>query len=321
MSPTKRTKARQGARQGAMLFPVAMFVIGLTILFSEKPMDMEREIAVAQKQTFAQHSTVQAVGPVTPVDCRTVTPIDPVNLSNMKSFKEIPYLVSFSWWDRRLKNKVFGKAEMDYNDSVQTVQRLLRDTEGAFIDVGANVGFMTQYGLALNRPTYAIDPISYDIAKICEGYRANMDKGYVQEATPFFLYHAAAGSEYQEEIAITRPADEVGYFDQSSLSRAAVLHQKVTEERISLVPIDSLIPPSLPIAVIKIDVQGHEYAVLQGARQLLQREERYPEYVFFEESPKLIQKAGFPVGASQAFLEEMGYICTKDGGDVLCQKS
>lgn len=302
------------------MFPVAMFVIGWIILFSENPLNMEREIAQAQKQTLAQQSTVQAYGPIAPVDCRDVAPIEPVNLSNMKSYKESPYQVSFSWWDRRLKNKMFGKQEVNSNDSVQTVQRLLRDTEGAFIDVGANVGFMTQYGLALKRPTYAIDPISYDIAKICEGYRANIDIGYAQEATPFFLYHAAAGSEYQPQIAITRPADEVGYFDQSSLSRSAVLQQKVTEERIPLIPMDSIIPPSLPIAVMKIDVQGHEYAVLQGAKQLLQREERYPEYVFFEESPVHIQKAGFQVGASQAFLEELGYICSKDGGDILCQK-
>lgn len=316
MATSKRSKQIQGA----MVFPVAMFLIGLTILFSENPMDMEREIAQAQTQIRMQQSTVKAQGPIDPVDCSKVASIEPVNVSNMKSYREIPYQVSFSWWDRRIKNKLFGKAEMNYNGSVQTVQRLLRDTDGAFIDVGANVGFMTQYGLALKRPTYAIDPISYDIAKICEGYRANIDKGYTQEATPFFLYHAAAGSEYQQEIAITRPADEVGYFDQSSLSRAAVLQQKVTEERIPLIPIDSLIPPSLPIALIKIDVQGHEYAVLQGAKQLLQREERYPEYVFFEESPALIVKAGFQVGASQAFLEEMGYMCTKDGGDILCQK-
>ncbi|GAX28458.1 hypothetical protein FisN_4Hu351 [Fistulifera solaris] len=311
---------RRRATEGAMVFPVAMFVIGVMIVFSEEPITMERSIQEAQKQVLVQQTTVQAQGPIDPVDCEAITPREPVNISNMQSYKEIPYQVSFSWWDRRLKHPQFGTAEMEYNDSVQTVQRLLRDTEGAFIDVGANAGFMTQYGLALKRPTYAIEPISYNVAKLCEGYRANVAKKYALAATPFFLYHAAAGSEYVPEIAITRPADEVGYFDQSSLSRAAVLQQKVTEERIPLITIDSIIPLSLPVAVLKIDVQGYEYAVLQGAKQLLQREERYPEYVFFEESPTHIQKAGFRVGASQEFLEEMGYNCMKDGGDILCQK-
>jgi FkbM family methyltransferase len=271
------------------------------------------------------------------VDCSKLDPILPVNVGRMKSLypQDAPYLVSFSWWDGRIRLPQFGDwtKGVRANPSVQAIQTLLHDKtlqNAAFIDVGANVGFMTHFALSLGRHVYAIDPISYDIAKICEGYKANLKQGWVATAASsssdknlLHLYHAVAGEQVRAKVNITRPADEVGFFDQSSLSHNAVFQKKTVEENIPMLTIDSIIPPDMPVGVVKIDVQGHEYGVLKGMYHILSRKKNWPQYVFYEESKTHIEAAGYKVGACQQLLEQVhGYSCStaQSGGDVLCQK-
>jgi FkbM family methyltransferase len=276
------------------------------------------------------------------VDCNTLDPILPVNIGRMKSNypTDAPYLVSFSWWDGRIRVPHFGDwttKEVRANPSVHAIQTLLYDktrSNAAFIDVGANVGFMTHFALSLGRHVYAIDPISYDIAKICEGYRANMKNGWVATTTKssssdknnlLHLYHAVAGEQVLARVNITRPSDDVGFFDQASLSHNAVFQKKTVTEHIPMLTIDSIgIPLDMPIGVVKIDVQGHEYGVLLGMHELLSRNEFPPQYIFYEESDKHIEAAGYKVGACRQLLEQVhGYSCTsaETRGDVLCQKN
>jgi FkbM family methyltransferase len=291
-----------------------------------------------------------ATSKIKQVDCNTLDPILPVNIGRMKSNypKDAPYLVSFSWWDGRIRVAQFRDwtKEVRANPSVHAIQTLLHDKtspNAAFVDVGANVGFMTHFALSLGRHVYAIDPISYDIAKICEGYKANIKQGWVATTTTaaaaarntssssslsdkknlLHLYHAVAGEQVRSRVNITRPSDEVGFFDQSSLSHNAVFQKKTVEEHIPMLTIDSIIPPDMPIGVVKIDVQGHEYGVLKGMYHLLSRKQSPPQYIFYEESVKHIEAAGYKVGACRQLLEQVhGYTCaSQTRGDVLCQKN
>ena len=66
------------------------------------------------------------------------------------------------------------------------------------------------------------------------------------------------------------------FFDQSSLARTAVHQKKVTTETIPMVTIDSVVG-EIPIGVVKIDVQGFEYEVIQGMKKML--ENSPPNYV------------------------------------------
>lgn len=266
-------------------------------------------------------SATAFLGPIPSINCNSMNEISPVHISLMESPPGHSYMVSFSFWDHRIRSPNFNKTDQPVkaNTSVKIVQRLLMvQEEGAFIDVGANVGFMTHFGAAVGRATFAIDPITYNVAKICEGYRENVKNQLVSTTTPFFLYHAAAGPEYQSQVNITRPA--AGWFDQTSLSRDAVSHSNVETETIPLVTVDSLIPSSIPVLLVKIDVQGHELGVLKGMVKLLNRTSNYPRYVFYEEAPRALKKANGRPGACQDFLESYGYACKKQGGDVLCQK-
>jgi FkbM family methyltransferase len=262
---------------------------------------------------------------VSPVDCTNVGPIQPIKTGQMHSIDNVPYLVSFSWWDHRTRGPAFAAGEvLKANGSVEKIQELIQNTsntEAAFIDVGANVGFMTMYGINIGRPVFAIDPISYNIGNLCEGLKANVERGWAQSNNNFHLFHAAAGPSYQPLINITRPSDKVGFFDQSSLSREAVKQGDVVTEQIPMVTVDSIIPNDMAVGVVKIDVQGHEYGVLSGMRTLLSRDSGYPTHVFYEDNHIMTVDAGYKVGACAQLLQEYGYACKQEGrGDTLCSK-
>ena len=249
------------------------------------------------------------------VDCKSYKSIEPVNIGFMQSAGP-PYQVSFSWWDsKRLALIKQGKKAFN-NPSIVRIQQLLADSPlgSAFVDVGANVGFMTFSGAAQGHPTFAIDPISYNVAKLCEGIAANVESGAFKEDM-VHVFHAAAGADSKSQIKMTRPANDVGYFDQSSLARTAVHQQKVTTETIPMVTVDEVVG-NVSVGVVKIDVQGFEYGVMQGMKKVLKQQQ--PKYVFYEEDPGMIRQAGFTPGASKAFVESYGYRCKQEGADFLC---
>lgn len=117
-----------------------------------------------------------------PVNCSQIPEIAPVNLAKMKCNQpnQKPYLISYSWWDTRLQSPKYKRrgrrSVLKANSAVHMVYSLLLKTPPShnFVDVGANVGFMTHFA-ARDRTVYAIDPISYDIAKLCEANRANLE--------------------------------------------------------------------------------------------------------------------------------------------------
>ena len=194
----------------------------------------------------------------------------------------------------------------------------------AFIDVGANVGFMALYALNRKTPVYAIEPISWNVAKICEGINANIERGWVTSEVArerFHLYHAAAGPSARPWINVIRPSDDVGHFDAASLSKEALGQTDLVTERIPLITVDSLIPNNLNVGVVKIDVQGHEFGVLSGMKKLLGRKVGFPKYVFYEDDHVVTRLAGYNPGDCEKLLGDFGYTCiVAPGGDKQCQK-
>ena len=256
------------------------------------------------------------------VNCSTIATIDPVKIGRMMGDRD--FAISFAWWDVRTRRPNFKAGRpLQRNPSVKAIQELLRKTmDGeALVDVGANVGFMAMYAFALGRPVYAIDPISYNVAKLCEGWKANLERGYATNPSALHIYHAAAGSEYQPSVRVTRPSDKAGYFDRSSLTREVVGGDDFVEEHIPLIAVDSIIPEDQPIGVVKIDVQGNEHGVLEGMKRILGRKEGFPQFVFYEDSKEMTIKAGYEPGGCQKLLESFGYQCSQPtSGDTLCEK-
>jgi FkbM family methyltransferase len=256
---------------------------------------------------------------ITLVNCTSIKDIQPINIFRMEHTQtKQQYKISLSWWDVRIsKNRNRSDVVVRSNPTIRKLQDLLIQYPGAFVDVGANVGFIANFGIVLNRTVYAIDPISYNIAKICEGYRENVRVGWAIPGS-LRLYHAAAGPSFQPLINISRPSDSIGFFDQASLSREAVFHNKVTTETIPMLPVDDLV--SEKIGVLKIDVQGHEYGVLKGMHKILSGI-NYPSAIFFEENEKLAVAAGYSPGQCTGLLSnQYGYNCTDVKGNLLCVK-
>ena len=185
--------------------------------------------------------------------------------------------------------------------------------------------FMCNYAINSKRSVYAIEPISWNVAKIAEGVRANVERGWADPVfvnRHFHLYHAAAGPELIPFVNITRPSDSVGQFDASSLSRSALSQKDVVTEHIPMLTVDSIIPENRNVGAVKIDVQGHEFGVLLGMKKILGRKVGYPKYVFYEDDPIVTKLAGYKHGDCEEFLKSFGYQCRKaqGGGDKECHR-
>lgn len=299
--------------------------IGLALYISGKHNDTTASsssylLDMPNNSRSSSHSVVKTV------DFQHIDAIEPVNIGQLNS-TFIPYLVSFAWWDGKIKKVNFlNKRPIWAHPTVREVQRLIEDTEisDAFIDVGANVGFMALFALNRKQPVFAVEPISYNIAKICEGIDANIERGWCtldNARQQMHLYHAAAGEEWMASVNITRPSDEIGHFDAASLSKEALGQEDLVTETIPLITVDSIIPDDMNVGVVKIDVQGHEIDVLRGMEKILSRRKGYPKYVIYEDDHLVTKLAGNKPGACKQLLEDHGYTCgTTSGGDTLCEK-
>lgn len=141
------TMKKRPAKEIIGLPLLLVVTVTLLVLYAEQPQGLEREVRKAQRHTDTQSTALRPQGPIDPIDCENYASVNPVHLSRMKSYPGFPYVVSFSWWDERLQSPGFGSNEVKSSGSVETIQRLLRDTEGAFLD-SLRCFFAVRHGLA-----------------------------------------------------------------------------------------------------------------------------------------------------------------------------
>jgi hypothetical protein len=117
----------------------------------------------------------------------------------------------------------------------------------------------------------------------------------------------------------------MGRLDNSAVSasgaKLAFKSNDVVPITIQSVTLDSMIPPSTPVLLLKIDVQGWEHHVLRGASRLLSRPLREAPYIIYEDDERLLRESNSTSDQILRFLADHGYrYCSKKGGDQHCTK-
>ncbi len=166
----------------------------------------------------------------------------------------------------RRKSRVERLDRRDSRQTAEIIRRVLK-AGGNAIDVGAHRGDLL--ALFLRRsPTgrhCALEPIP----ELAERLRSEF---------PTVEVHAAAAGDVRGTAEFQWVVSNPAY---SGLKRRPDLgHREVLRSMtVPVVRIDDLVPPGVPIAIIKIDVEGAELGVLRGAARVL---EEYRPWILLE---------------------------------------
>jgi FkbM family methyltransferase len=158
------------------------------------------------------------------------------------------------------------------------------------VDIGANIGFFAvRFGrwVGTDGTVLAVEPELRNVSSLSERLgRAGLD-GVVE------VVHAAVDKEpgtVMLEINPTHPGDH---------------HLGETGVPVPAVTLDDLAAAHRPVALIKIDVQGAEVRVLQGATRVL-AEDR--PAIFIEIDNRSLQRFGATATELMALLSQAGYL-------------
>jgi len=180
-----------------------------------------------------------------------------------------------------------------YERDEAALKCLLRPGDN-FVDVGANVDVLTLAGSTLVGSQGRVFSIEAH-PKIAKYLDANVK---LNRAEHVQVIHAAVGDRNGEAHLSDRRSD-----DQNAISADGLT--------VPLRTLDSLLP-DIPIRVLKIDVEGFELFVLNGAQRVLQR----TDYVYFESWERHFVKFGYGTREVIRFLKDRGFCIGRDEGHV-----
>ena len=176
-----------------------------------------------------------------------------------------------------------------FEDEIRLVPRFLERTKLA-VDVGADVGLYTSILAPRSALTVAIEP-NPNSARYLRSLRLSRCQ----------VIDAAASNENGEAVLRVPQMDDTEFKALGSVSaQNAVSSQTVIPYRVRTLTLDTLLANrSAPVGFIKIDVEGHELAVLKGADAVIQ------------DRPTLMIEIEYRHGADAeevfTFLHERGY--------------
>jgi FkbM family methyltransferase len=191
------------------------------------------------------------------------------------------------------RNDIFmGQSFLRYGECCQfEIDLLLRliassgpSASGLVIEVGSNMGVHTiplaRELARQNRSMLAFEPQPIIFQQLC----ANLALNGLMNVTAF--PHACGAS---PGIVSFQPPDYLspGNFGGTAMTSSPAAPSTQT---VPCYPLDSFVHDA-PVALIKIDAEGHEFRVLQGARNILRRSHPilYVENDRIDQSPELIE--------------------------------
>lgn len=192
------------------------------------------------------------------------------------------------------RNDIFmGQSYLRYGECCQfEIDLLLRliagqgpASTGMVIEAGSNMGVHTipvaRELARQNRSMLAFEPQQIIFQQLC----ANLALNGLRNVT---VYPYACGA--SPGIVSFEPPDYLspGNFGETAMSSSPAA---ISTQTVPCFPLDSFVHDA-PVALIKIDVEGHELRVLQGAQQILTRSHPilYVENDRPKQSPQLIER-------------------------------
>lgn len=196
------------------------------------------------------------------------------------------------------------------------------DPERDVIDVGANIGF---YSVAAAKKlttgrVLAIEPT----VGACERLNHNIKLNGVENKVVVFQ-GVALDKSRETSVNFVRGMEE--YSSVGSLIHHATSGQEVESIAVSGASIDDLVRDNrLTPALVKIDTEGAEHLVLQGARQTI---ENFRPIVIAEFIPRFIREAGGDPETILEMFRDLGYeirnpldplsrVDAMEFGDIIC---
>ena len=185
-----------------------------------------------------------------------------------------------------------------YDLAVTEVLYRLTEPNSLALDVGANIGVMTGVMAARGAEVWAFEPYPATYQRLCVNLERWQHLPGFGRCTPLAL----AASDVDGDCAMECPQ---GFAENNGLARlrpgAGASGAGATTVRTAR--LDSLLERRA-VSMLKIDVEGHELAVLRGAERVLA--DGTVRHIVFEEH------AG-PAAPSCRFLAERGFVVMKIG--------
>ena len=180
-----------------------------------------------------------------------------------------------------------------YEEHFAELFRCLVSPDDRCVDVGANVGVHTVRLAKLVGSRGEVIAIEPDEEVAHRAHRNIM----LNQLSNVHVINAAASDEAGGKVQLYRPDARDTNRARASLLQHSYLTGSVTT--VPVVTIDEVCPG--PVALIKIDVEGHEAAVVRGAAAKI---DRYSPAVIFEYAPEFLHDASqSPFG----WLADRGY--------------
>lgn len=196
-------------------------------------------------------------------------------------------------------SQIFFKGS--YSGGQLVVLRRLLHPDAVFIDAGANQGEFTvcAAGCVPDGHVWAFEPVP----EVRERLERNVAGNGFRHVTVSPMGLSDASREdvpiFGADSAFSDGTQNIGLptlFDVSGRGRALA--------RINLRPLDEVLPAGQRVDVMKVDVEGAELAVLQGAESTIQREK---PAIIFEANAETCEAAGYSVEVLLGWLSERGY--------------
>lgn len=186
--------------------------------------------------------------------------------------------------------------------------------DGIFIDVGGWVGDTSIPSAAAGIDTYVFEPVSTNCNMI---HIAMMANGcHVSEHLTIVNALVGSRNSANESVYVT-----AGRTDNTAASKTlATLNvgdgAGNFDQPVEMVTLDTFFPPGTKVQNLKIDVQGYEFYVLQGAKRLLE-ENRDILHLRFEHTEKFMVASGIKPSDVIDYVTGLGYkLVRKDEDDL-----